>query len=192
MFMLLPVFLDIVKPTFVFGSDSCISCYNIAFAQTSKTQNEKFSSNSSQQWIDKNSDVKILFGSSPSKPVVDSPTELKFIVQDLKTNKLLNNLQAHVIVTTNSSGQEQTFKFNSVKVPSGIFSVRYLFPDYGTYQVIANIRSNTSAVALASFPVIISASNSAISSLSILPAGIAIAIVGVSVVTGVIIKTRKS
>jgi hypothetical protein len=121
----------------VFESDSCISCDNIAYAQISEAQNGQFSSNSSQQWIDKNSDIRILFGYSPTKPVVDSPTVLQFIVQDLKTNKPMNNLQTHVIVTTNSSDQEQTFRFNNVKAPNGMFSVRYLFPDYGTYQVIA-------------------------------------------------------
>jgi hypothetical protein len=146
----------------VFESDSCISCDNITYAQTSEAQNGQFSSNSSQQWIDKNSDIRILFGYSPTKPVVDSPTILQFIVQDLKTNKPMNNLQTHVIVTTNSSDQEQTFRFNNVKAPNGMFSVRYLFPDYGTYQVIANIRSNTSAVAFASFPVMIPFSSSVI------------------------------
>ncbi|HEY7571339.1 MAG TPA: hypothetical protein VH796_08220 [Nitrososphaeraceae archaeon] len=155
-------------------------------------QNGQFSSNSYQQWIDRNSDIKVLFRYSPTKLVVDSPTELYFIVEDLKTSKPINNLQAHVIVTTNSSGQEQTFRFNNVKALKGIFSVRYLFPDYGAYQVITNIRSNVTAIALASLPVIIPSSSSVISTLSVMPAGIAIIIVGVSVLAGVIIKTKKS
>ena len=164
---------------------------NIAYAQIKSIQNDPFSNNSSQQWIDKNSGIKIVFGYSPAKPVVDSPTELRFIVQDLKTNKYLKNLLAHVSITTNSSGQEQTFRFNNVKVQNGIFSLKYLFPDYGTYQIIFSIRSNSSAVALASFPVIIPLQNSVISTLSAIPAGIAIIIVGIIVLVGVIIKSRR-
>jgi hypothetical protein len=63
-------------------------CKNIAYAQANAVQNDPFSNNSSQQWIDKNSGIKIIFGYSPAKPVVDSPTELRFIVQDLKKNLL--------------------------------------------------------------------------------------------------------
>ncbi len=112
---------------------------NIVYAQANGVQNDPFSNNSSQQWIDKNSGIKIVFGYFPAKPVVDSPTELRFIVQDLKTNKHLKNLLVHVSIMTNSSGQEQTFRFNNVKAPNGIFSLKYLFPDYGTYQVIASV-----------------------------------------------------
>jgi hypothetical protein len=155
-------------------------------------QNTKFSNNATQQWIDKNNGVKIVFGYSPSKPVVDSPTELRFIVQDLKTSKNLKNLLAHVIITANSSGQERTFRFNNITAPNGYFSLKYLFPDYGTYQVIAAIRSNMSALALASFQVVIPFQSTSISLISALPAGIAIIIVGISVLTGVIIKTRRS
>ncbi|HEY7078158.1 MAG TPA: hypothetical protein VH500_00555 [Nitrososphaeraceae archaeon] len=165
---------------------------NIAYAQNNGVQNTQFSNNATQLWTDKNNGVKIIFGYSPSKPIVDSPTELRFIVQDLKTSKNLKNLLAHVIITANSSGQERTFRFNNITAPNGYFSLKYLFPDYGTYQVIANVRSNISALALASFPIIIPPQSLIATFSSGLYAGIAIVVVGITVLAGVLIKTRKS
>ncbi|MGA9842051.1 MAG: hypothetical protein WBQ25_07025 [Nitrososphaeraceae archaeon] len=163
----------------------------MAYAQNSDGQNNPFYNNVSQQWTDKTSGVKIIFAYSPAKPLVDSPTELRFLVRDLKTDKYFKDLLAHVIITTNSSGQERTFKFNNITAPNGNFSLKYLFPDYGTYQIIANVRSNTSAVALASFQLVVPLQASNMSSISAMPAGIAIVIVGIAVLVGVIIKIRK-
>ncbi|MGA9845893.1 MAG: hypothetical protein WBQ25_26630, partial [Nitrososphaeraceae archaeon] len=60
-----------------------------------------------------------------------------------------------------------------------------------TYQVIAAVRSNTSAVALASFQIIVPFKTSNMSMPSALPAGTVIIIVGMAILAGVIIKTRK-
>lgn len=169
----------------------CNQCRNIAYAQNNSENKNSFSNNVTQQWEDKNDNVKVLFAYSPPKPVIDSPTELRFVIQDLKTNKYIKNLSAHVIITTNSSGQERTFRFNNITAPTGSFSLKYLFPDFGTYQIIAAIRSNTSAVALASFQIVVPFEFSNVSSFSALPAGIAIIIVGIVVLAVVIIKTRK-
>ena len=109
----------------------------------------------------------------------------------MKSGENLKNLLAHVIITVNSNGQEKTFRFNNLTAPGGSFSLRYLFPDYGTYQVIAAVRSNTSAVALASFQIIVPSKTSNMSMPSALPAGTVIIIVGVAILAGVIIKTRK-
>ncbi|MGB0029508.1 MAG: hypothetical protein WBP64_22010 [Nitrososphaeraceae archaeon] len=181
--------------SFMFQSQSdqiiCTPCKNMAYAQNSDGQNNPFYNNVSQQWTDKTSGVKIIFAYSPAKPLVDSPTELRFLVRDLKTDKYFKDLLAHVIITTNSSGQERTFKFNNITAPNGNFSLKYLFPDYGTYQIIANVRSNTSAVALASFQLVVPLQASNMSSISAMPAGIAIVIVGIAVLVGVIIKIRK-
>ena len=169
----------------------CKQCKNIAYAQNNSEYKNSFSNNVTQQWEDKKNNVKILFAYSPSKPVIDSPTELRFIIQDLKTNKYIKNLFAHLIITTNSSGQERTFRFNNITVPTASFSLKYLFPDFGTYQIIAAIRSNTSAVALASFQIIVPLEFSNMPTISALPAGVAIINVGIVVLVGVIIKTRK-
>jgi hypothetical protein len=166
---------------------------NIAYAQNVDSQNNLLSNNASQQWTDKSNGIKVLFANSPAKPLVDFPTQLRFLVQNLKTDKSLNNLVAHVIITTNSSGsgQERTFKFSNISAPTGNFSLKYQFPDYGTYQIITNIRSNTSAVALASFQVIIPAPTLTMPGISALPAGVAIIIVGIVVLVGIFIKARR-
>jgi hypothetical protein len=42
---------------------------------------------------------------------------------------------------TNSSGQERIFKFTNITAPDGDFSVKYLFLEWGMYQVISTIHS---------------------------------------------------
>jgi len=73
--------------------------------------------------------------SQPAKPVVDNPTELKFSVLNLKTGEHIKNLLGRVVIT---NGQ-RSFKFTNISIPSGDFSVKYLFPDTGTYQVLTRI-----------------------------------------------------
>jgi hypothetical protein len=182
--------LSLISPLYI-DEIVCNQCNNLVYAQIGGVQNNPFSNNASQQWTDKTNGVKIVFGYSPAKPVIDSPTELRFIVQDLKSGENLRNLLAHVIITANSNGQEKTFRFNNLTAPGGSFSLRYLFPDYGTYQVIAAVRSNTSAVALASFQIIVPFKTSNMSIPSALSAGTVIIIVGMAILAGVIIKTRK-
>jgi hypothetical protein len=86
-------------------------------------------------WIDKQNNIKIQFASQPENPIVDKPAELKFSVQNLKTGGYPKNLLARVVVT---DGQ-RSFKFTNIAIPNGNFSVKYLFPDTGTYQVIGRI-----------------------------------------------------
>jgi hypothetical protein len=113
-------------------------------------------SNGTQVWTDTENDVKILFTYSPKNPVVDTQTELKFSVSNLVTGKHLKNLMAMVVIITNSTNQERTFKFNNLYAPNGDFSVKYLFPDSGIYQVITRINSNNpSSIMLGSFSVIV-------------------------------------
>jgi hypothetical protein len=88
-----------------------------------------------QTWIDKQNNIKIQFASQPENPIVDKPTELRFGVRDLKSGEYLKNLLARVVVT---DGQ-RSFKFTNIAVPDGIFSVKYLFPDSGTFQVIGRV-----------------------------------------------------
>jgi hypothetical protein len=116
-----------------------------AFGQT-------ISGNGTQLWIDRENNVKVQFTYSPQTPIVDAPTELKFSVQNLQTGVNLKNLAARVVIVTNSSGQERSFKFTNISAPDGDFSVKYLFPDSGVYQVISRIYSKD-APTLASFKV---------------------------------------
>jgi len=64
-------------------------------------------------------------------------------------------LLATVVIINNSSGQPKIFKFKNITAPTGNFSVEYLPPELGIYQVITRINSNInpSLIALASFKV---------------------------------------
>ena len=123
-------------------------------------------SDQTQIWTDTENNVKILFTCSPKNPVVDKPTVLHLSVfsgggkrvsnQNFLTGKYLKNLTATVVIITNSSGQERTFKFNHLHTTNRTFSVKYLFPDSGFYQIITRINShNPPSISLASFSVIV-------------------------------------
>jgi hypothetical protein len=121
-------------------------------------------SNGTQLWTDPENDVKILFTYSPKNPAIDTPTELKFSVSNLLTGQHLKNLMAMVVIIISSTGQERTFKFNNIYAPNGDFSVKYLFPDSGMYQVITRINSNNPpSIMLASFRVIVTSETSSLS-----------------------------
>ena len=103
-----------------------------------------------QELIDKRKNIKIQFAYSPEKPIIDTFTELKFSVQDLETGEHIKNFDARAVVT---NGQ-RLFKFENITVADGDFSVKYLFPDDGTHQVLTRINTNNS-VLLASFSVFV-------------------------------------
>jgi len=147
--------------------------------------------NVTQMWTDKTSGISINVAYSPAKPIVDSPTNLRFIIRNMTGGNNLKDLTAHVSITSNSSGQERTFKYNNITAPSGAFSLKYIFPDYGTYQVIAAIRSNTSAVALASFPINIPVQVAATFLSPTMIIGIVIIIVGVVALVVVVMKIKR-
>jgi hypothetical protein len=58
---------------------------------------------------------------------------------------------ARVVVT---NGQ-RLFKFENITVADGDFSVKYIFPDDGTHQVITRISKETSVLTLATFNVLV-------------------------------------
>ena len=84
-------------------------------------------SDQTQIWTDTENNVKILF--TPKNPVVDKPTVLHLSVfsgggkrvssQNFLTGKYLKNLTATVVIITNSSCQERTFKFNHLHTTNG-------------------------------------------------------------------------
>ena len=71
-------------------------------------------------------------------------------MQNLKTGEHIKDFTARVVVT---NGQ-RLFKFENITVPNGDFSVKYIFPDDGTHQVILRVDSNH-LVELASFQVFV-------------------------------------
>ncbi len=103
-----------------------------------------------QELIDKNKNIKIQFDYEPDKPIIDTFTELQFSVQDLETREHIKDFDARLVVT---NGQ-RLFKFENITVADGDFSVKYLFPDDGTHQVLTRINTNNS-VLLASFSVFV-------------------------------------
>ena len=158
-----------------------------AFGQT-------ISGNGTQLWIDRENNVKVQFTYSPQTPIVDTPTQLKFSVQNLQTGANLKNLAARVIIVTNSSGQERSFKFTNISAPDGNFSVKYLFPDSGVYQVISRIYSKDASI-LASFKVLVPIQPFGVINTNninplILPAGL-VGIVGTIFVVSFLIIIRK-
>jgi hypothetical protein len=123
------------------------------------------SPSATQTWIDKQNNLKVQFTPEPEKPVIDTPTELKFNIQNLQTGVQLKDLLARVVVT---DGQ-RVFKFTNITVPNGNLSLKYLFPDTGTYQVIARIDDlkNNNPSTLSSFQVFVPLQLSGINATSI-------------------------
>ena len=143
--------LAIVTTTVLISSLFYAPLLQYAYSQTS-------TKNVEQLWTDSDHDLKIKFVYDPKIPIVDKPTELKFTVQRISTGDYLRNLEANVLVTDNISGQFRDFRFNNVSAPDGQFSVKYLFPDTGQFEIIVRISSPDApdAQALAAFAVLVS------------------------------------
>ena len=114
------------------------------------------STSGTQSWLDRENNLRIVFSYTPAIPIIDTPTDLKFSIQNLQTGKPVTDLSARVVILTNSSGTERIFRFTNITAPDGVFSIKYLFPDTGLYQVITRITSHSNGVAsLASFKVFV-------------------------------------
>ena len=107
--------------------------------------------NRTQQWISQRDGIKILFTYEPEKPIIDTFTELKFSVLNLTSSEHLKDFMARVVVT---NGQ-RLFKFENITVADGDFSVKYIFPDDGTHQIVTRISKETSILTLAAFNVFV-------------------------------------
>ena len=103
-----------------------------------------------QEWKNVKDNVKVQFAYFPDKPIIDTFTALNFSMQNLKTGEHIKDFTARVVVT---NGQ-RLFKFENITVPNGDFSVKYIFPDDGTHQVILRVNSKH-LVELASFQVFV-------------------------------------
>ena len=111
----------------------------LVFAQIiSLSNDENNKQTQQQQWVDKVNNIRILF-ISPARPIIDSRTQMKFEVQNLTTNENVKDLGARVTIATNSSGQLRTFKYTNISSTNGSFSISYIFPDSGTYQILTRI-----------------------------------------------------
>ena len=177
----------LVVATFVIIATVILYSNSPAFGQTN-------SGNGTQLWVDRENNVKVQFTYLPQTPIIDTPTQLKFNIQNSQTGTPLRNLVARVVIVTNSSGQERSFKFTNITAPNGSFSVNYLFPDTGVYQVISRIYSKDASI-LASFKVLVPIQPFGVINTNninplILPAGL-VGIVGAIVVVSFLIMIRK-
>ncbi len=105
-----------------------------------------------QEVIDVKKNIRIQFGYLPEKPIIDTFTELQFSLQDLQSGKHIKDYEARVVVTM-TNGQ-RLFKFENMTISDGDFSVKYIFPDDGTHQVLLRVNTNNSII-LASFSVFV-------------------------------------
>ena len=104
-----------------------------------------------QVWTNSKENVKIQFSYYPEMPIIDTFTSLNFSVQDLQSDTHIRDLTGRVVVT---NGQ-RLFKFENITVPNGHFSVRYIFPDDGTHQVLLRLDTSTDLKLIASFNVFV-------------------------------------
>src|SRR5215467_3236861 len=140
-------------PSFIFLILLILTSNNVTFERSAIAQS---SGNGRQVWTDTENNVKIIFTYSPKNPVINTPTKLKFSVDNLRTGVNIKNLLAAVVIISNSSGHEKIFKFENITAPNGNFSLQYVFPNLGNYQVITRTNStNPSSITLASFQVIV-------------------------------------
>jgi hypothetical protein len=104
--------------------------------------------------------------------MVGNSTELKFIVEDLKTGNNLKNLTARVTILSNNNnnnGNNLTSGSNNLKMDQsklgnnndmspvsatdGNFNIKHKFLNGGMYQVIVRVNSDKYALSLASFEI---------------------------------------
>jgi hypothetical protein len=182
------LFLMVITITIV-----ALSLNNDALGQGFSSSSSSTTATTQQTWLDKLNNLKIQFGYSPKEPVIDKPTEREFTVQNVQTAEQIKNLSARVVVVNNAGGQLRSFKFANITAPNGIFSVKYLFPDSGSYNIITKVDSKD-FTSLASFNVFVPLGSLGAVNVGnwnplIIPeiAGIIAATVGV----GLILKIRK-
>ena len=104
-----------------------------------------------QEWVDKVDMVRIQFAYRPEMPIIDEFTELQFSIQNMSSGEHIKDLTGRVTVT---NGQ-RLFKFENISIPNGDFSVKYLFPDDGTHQVLLRVDGTNKLTEIASFKVFV-------------------------------------
>jgi hypothetical protein len=117
--------------------------------------------NSTESWINRENNIKILFSTTPAPPTKGTPSVLRFAVQNLETGDPVTNLLARVAIFGGPSNEETTFLLTNISAPEGRFSFNVIFPNTGSYQIITRVMSQTHDVAsLASFTVTVPATQS--------------------------------
>jgi hypothetical protein len=137
--------------------------YAQAFCGTSFLQ--EFCNSKTQQWVDPDNNIRIIFALSPTDPVAENVTKLKFSIENLKSGSLLKNLSASLVIVSNltstntqNTSEENLSSISNIISPSGSFAINYEFLQYGKHQVILRVNSKNNFSVLASFYFEVSAS----------------------------------
>ena len=112
----------------------------IAFAQQQQQQGQPvIPATNNQEWIDKQSNIKVSLTYSPEIPVIDTPTELRFNMEDINTGTHLKDVSARLtLLDTQQQKQQFPLASYNLTAPDGYFSIKYRFPHEGTYQIIVS------------------------------------------------------
>ena len=153
------------------------------------------SSSKIQEWIDKQSNIKVSFTYLPERPMVGGFTELRFIVDDLKTSTHSKGVFARITIT-NGQQQQVPLRFYNITAPNGDFFVKYQFTNEGTYQIIVKVNSKYSALTLASFKVVVPFQPFGIVNVNdisplILPAGLVGIVGAIAILAFMVVIKRK-
>ena len=128
---------------------------NFAYAQQQQTI---LSTVKNQQWVDKQSNTRVLFTYSPETPLVGASTDLKFNIVNIKNGTAYRDAFARVTILDGQQQQQQkqvSLKFYNITAPNGQFSIKHKFVHDGIYQIIVKVNSKYSALTLASFKIIV-------------------------------------
>ena len=128
---------------------------NFVYAQQQQTI---LSTVKNQQWVDKQSNTRVLFTYSPETPLVGTSTDLKFNIVDLKSGTDYRDVFVRVTILDGQQQQQQKqvpLKFYNITAPNGQFSIKHKFVHDGIYQIIVKVNSKYSALTLASFKIIV-------------------------------------
>ena len=93
-----------------------------------------------QEILDQHDNIKVQFAYEPENIKINTLTDLKFSVLNLKTDEHIKNFLARVVVTEGS----ELFRFDNITVNDGDFSVKHSFANYGTHQVFLRVDTNSS------------------------------------------------
>jgi hypothetical protein len=146
---------NLLLPNYTTMPDNVSAIYNRSTIAYAQQQNQQYTLpvTRNQEWIDKQSNIKVSFTYLPERPIVGEFTELKFNVEDLKTGTSSKDVFARVAIT---DGQQQIpLGFYNLTAPDGHFSIKYQFAHERAYQIIVKVNSKYSALTLASFKVLV-------------------------------------
>ena len=125
---------------FFFGITIFLYLNNYYTVYSHITNNNNNNQIAMQEILDQNDNIKVQFAYEPENIKINTLTDLKFSVLNLKTDEHIKNFLARVVVTEGS----ELFRFNNITVNDGDFSVKHSFANYGTHQVFLRVDTNSS------------------------------------------------